>query len=406
MPGFVAPDVITDPLVLQANAKQLLEEELPGWHSSPGSIEDLLIAAFSYSASEQAEALNAELVAAYRSLGALVGVEPIRAQPATGLATFTLTDNAGHTLLASGTIIGLRTASNELQTFRLVSDLVIAAGSNKGAGLVEATEAGEAGSNLGGEAELISADAVVLSVTVATTGGGVDEEEEQTFPDRLTEELAIQKPGPVLAKDAATIARNVPAVYRATAVDNLRPSAADGGEGAEASNIEKCVTVSCVDANGKPCSAEVRATVKALLQSLREANFQFFVVAPHYTKIDVAATVFAWPGENPAVVKAAVEEALRTALSPAQWGADSTGRAPRWANDPIVRQSELFTVVGNVPGVRWCSALTFAKHGTAMGTTNVTLGSGSAVPALPDVDGTNDGTGIPAAFTITVEPTT
>lgn len=403
MPRFIAPAVIVDPLVLAANAKSFLEEELPGWHSSPGSIEDLLIDAWAYPASEQAEALEAELVAAYRSLGSLVQVEPIRATPATATATFTMVDNAGYTVKATATIIGIRTGENTLQTFRLVSDLVIAPGSTTGSGLVEATEPGSESNSLSGAAILVAAEASVASATLGTSGGGIDEESEEDFLDRLTEELAIQKPGPVLAADAAVIARNVPGVFRATAVDNLKPAAADGGEGAEETTAEKCVTVSCVDEQGVPVSAEIRATVDALLQSLRETSFKFFVVKPKYTKIDVTATVFAWPGLDKEQVKAEVVEALKVFLSPARWGADATGKPKTWKNDPLVRQSELFTAVGNVPGVRWCSALTFRKHGGSYATTDVTLGSG-AVPALPDVDGSADGTAEAATFTITVEP--
>lgn len=405
MPSFIAPAVITDPLVLAANAKRFLEEELPGWHSSPGSIEDLIIDAYSYAAAEQAEALQAELVAAYRSLGKLVGVEPIRATPATALATITAVDNAGYTIKATATVLGIRTSENALQTFRLVSDLVIAPGSTSAVGLVEATEPGSEGNSLSGAVILVSAEASVASATLGTSGNGLDEETEEVFLQRLTEELAVQKPGPVLAADAAVIARSVPGVYRATAVDNLKPAAADGGEGAEETNIERCVTVSCVDENGVPCSAEVMAVVDALLQSLRETSFKYFVVKPKYMKIDVTATVFAWPGLNKEQVKAEVVAALQAFFSPARWAPDSTGRAQTWKNDTTIKQSELFTAVGNVPGVRWCSALTFGKHGGALATTDVAL-TATALPALPDVLGNADGTATAATFTITVEPST
>jgi uncharacterized phage protein gp47/JayE len=398
MTVFTAPDVITDPEVLEANAYTFLEGELPGWHPADGSIETLIIKAYSFAAAEQGEALEAELVAAFKSLGALVGVTPIRPIPATGLATFTLADTAGHTLSAANTIVGLRDATNTLQTYRLVADLVVTAGQSTGAGTVEATEAGAIGNSLSGTAELVAADAFVLSATVGTTGGGVDEEEESVFLDRLTEALALQKPGPVLALDAAGIARSVPGVGRATAVDNLKPAAADGGEGAEETNVEKCVTVAVTNADGTAASAELLATVDALLQSLRETSFKFFTIKPHYTKIAVTTTVFAWPGYNLTTVKEEVKAALENFLSPANFATDASGRASVWRNDPKVRLGELFTAISNVPGVRWCSTLTFGKQGGALATTDVTLGEGSAVPALPEVTG--------STYTITVEPST
>lgn len=406
MPVFTPPNIITDPTVLAANAKAKLESELPGWRAEPGSIEDLLIDTLSLPAAEQNEALELEVINAYRSLGGLIGVEPLRATPASGTATFTVIDTLGHTLHAAETVLGLRTPTNELQTFRLVSDLVIAPGSSTGSGLVQATEPGSAGNNLVGVAELIEAPEALTGATVATTGNGTDEELESVFLDRLTEELAIQKPGPVLAEDAAPIARSVAGVFRAAAVDNLSPSAADGGEGVEETNVEKCVTVACVDEQGKPCSAEVLAAADALLQMLRELNFKFFVIKPHYTKIDVTVVASAWPGQNVTAVKEVINEALTAALSPARWATDSTRRSTTWENNPIVRLGDLVRAVGDVAGVRWVSSLTFGEHGKTLGTANVTLGAGSAVPALPDVDGSADGTKTAATFTITVEPTT
>jgi uncharacterized phage protein gp47/JayE len=406
MSTFVPPAVVTDPFQIAANAKAFLEAELPGWRLAKGSQVDLIIDALSFAAAEQAEALSVNLIAAYKSLGALVGVVPIRPIPATASATFTLSDTAGHTILAANTIIGVRDASNELQTFRPVTDIIVAPGASTGTGTVEATEAGTAGNGLSGACELAAADAFVVSATLGSSGGGVGEEEEEAFLNRLTEQLALQKPGFVLAIDAASLARNVPGVGRATAVDNLKPKASDGGEGSEETGVEKCVTVALTNADGTPASAELLATVLASLQALREANFKVFVVKPHYTKIDVTTTVFAWPGENLVSVKEEVLAALKAYLSPANFAADSSARAANWRNDPKVRQGELFTAISNVKGVRWCSALTFGKHGGALATTDVILGEGSAVPALPDVLGNADGTSTPATFTITVEPST
>lgn len=406
MPGFVAPDVITDPLVLATNAKAFLEDELPGWTSNDDSIEDLVIDANSYTAAEQAEALEAELVAAYRSLGPLVGVTPIQAQPAVGIATFTVVDTAGYTITAASTVIGITDVNGDLQTFRLIADVVIGSGSATGTGTVEATEPGADANNLSGEAVIVAADGFLTAASLGTTGGGLDEETEEDFLDRLTEELAIIKPGPVLAADAALLARNVPGVFRATAVNLLKPSAADGGEGAEETNAEKCVTVSCINEDGTACSSGVRAEVDALLQAQREVNFKFFVVPPHYTKIDVTTTVYAWPGYDPATVKAEVEAAIRSYLSAAAWGRDVGGRSKTWKDDHTVRQSGLMSAVMGVRSVRWCSALTFAKHGEALGTANVTLGGASAVPALPDTEGVVDGTSTKSTITVTVEPST
>jgi Baseplate J-like protein len=400
MPVFVEPTLITDPTVLAANAKALMESELPGWKSSPGDVEDVLIDAFSIYAGQQAEVLKARLIADFRELGSLINTPPINARPATSSATFTMVDAAGYTVEA-GAVIGLRDANNELQAFRLPVNLVVPAASTTGVAVVEALEPGIAANNLSGKAELISTPPFVKEVVLGTSGGGLEAEEDSTFLDRLAEALALQKPAPVLAPDAAVIARSIPGVFRACGVDLLKPAAgADRGEGAEETPIEKCVTVACAKVDGTGCGETELEAALALLVSLRELNFKFFTCKPHYTRCDVTTTVSMWPGQEKEVVKAAVKAALEAFLSPARWATGKSANPAEWVNDRLVRQSELFSAVAGVPGVRWCSALTFGKTG-ALGTADFDLKTGaSVVPALPKL---LTPTEYGEAFNITVE---
>lgn len=390
---FTPPALVTDAATLAARGKQTMEEQVPGWRNAPGSIEDLQWDTIADVAAEQAETLKAELTGVFRSLGPLAKTPPIEPVAASAVATFTLADTAGHTV-EKGAVVGLRDADNELQGFTLPADLVVAPGASTGTATVLALEPGTSANGVAGKAELIQTPAFVTEVTLAESRGGLEAESEDDYLDRLTDAFELQKPGPVIAADAARLALGIPGVYRATAVDNLKPSAADGGSGSEEANVEKCVTVA-VRGEGADASAEVIAACDAVLQEEREVNFLFFVVKPHYMKIDVTTNVAAWPGFSLASVKASVEEALAVFLDPDNYAPDSTGNARRWKNEPILRQSDLFTAVMNVPGVRWCSALTFGKHGGALATTNVNLGGSSAVPALPEVTG--------AVFTVTVE---
>lgn len=400
MTVFVRPNIVTDPATLAANAKAFLEAAVPGWHPAPEGADQIsaIIDAYSFPAGEQAEALELELVEAFKGLGPLVGVPPVAAQAATALVTFTLATAApvGGFAIPIFSEVGVRAPSGELQAFRLVGELVIASGLTTGTATVEAVVPGEEGNNLSGAALLISTPLGVASASLATSGGGVNEEEEQAYLERLTESLAILKPGPVLAADAAVIARKVAGVFRATAVDNLKPGAGHEGEGAEETKVEGCITVVPAEIDGTPCTLTVMEAVRALLESLRESGMRFFVVKPQYEKVDVSATVFAWPGQNLAQIKAEVQAAIEAFLSPARYGTDSSGNRARWKNDPVIRQGELYAAIATVVGVRWCSSVTFAKHGGALSTANVTLGEGSAVPALPEPGGT---------ITITAEPT-
>lgn len=393
---FTPPGVVTDPIVLKANAIAVMEELLPGWQRKDASVVDAIFDAFKWPAAEQAEVLSEALDSGvYRGLGTLIGVAPHEAEPASALATITFRDTAGHTIPEGGLVVALHNANGELVAFRIPTAVTVAPGSSTLAVTMEAEEGGEHANGLSGLALLVTAPESVLSVSLASSGGGSEAESDQEYLDRLTESLALQRPAPVTAADAAAIARNVPGIGRAAAVDNLKPSAADGGEGSEETAVEKTVTIAVTDAAGVGSDSTHRAAVKALLEELREVNFQFFVVAPRTMAVDVKATVFAWPSQDPLAVKAAAEEALLTGLSPATFATDLSGLPSRWSGDSTLRLATLYSIIGNVSGVRWATNISFGKHGSALGTADLALGGGSAVPALP----------IPTTLTITVEGT-
>lgn len=382
-PVYVPPAVITDPATIRGNAIALMEAELPGWKPIPGSPEMVLIDAFSFTAGEQAEVLVQRLTSVYRGLGQLVSTPPIEAQPATSLATVTMVNNAGYTIPAGSLIVGIRNANNELEGFKLTADLVVGAGSTTGTATLIAEEPGTGANSLTGAAELIAAPPSVLSVSLATSGGGLEAESEEEYLARLTEALSIMKPGVVLANDAAILARSIPGVWRAVGVDRFKPAAADGGEGAEATNEEKCLTVTPTDVNGVASDAGHLASIKAAIEAKREPGFKVFVVAPHYQEVDVTIVCSAWPEENLANVKAAVEAAIKNALSPATFASDATGNPRHWVNDPVIHIASLYQAVGLTPGVRWCSEAKVGKHSEAQASADLTMFPTSKLPVLP-----------------------
>lgn len=399
MPLYIPPAIVTDPSVLKAEAVGLMEELLPGWRAKDASVEDAIFDAFSFKAAEQNEVLAEALTTGvYRGLGPLIGTAPIAAVAAASVATITFKDNAGYTIPEGGLVVGLHDANGDLIGFRSTGPLTVAPGSTTLIATLEAEEGGPSGNGLEGVALLVTAPGSVTSVSLATSGGGLEAESESSYLDRLTEDLALQRPAPVRAEEAAAIARNVAGIGRATAVDNLKPSAADGGEGTEETTVEKTITVAVTDANGVASDSTHKAAVKTLLEELREVNFRFFVVSPHYMGVDVKVKVYAWPGNSTATVKTNVEAALRAFLSPASFAADASGKPERWANEPILHAGDLYTVIGRVAGVRWAQELTFGKHGAGLATTDLNLAGASAVPALPLGDVAN------CTLTVTVEP--
>lgn len=395
--SFVDPAtiVIADPTVMKQRVVAYLQTYMPaGWQLQPGNLDDLIIEAFCQEASIQQDVIAQKLTSDFRYFGTLVNLPPIDAVPAQATATFTVKDTAGYTVPA-GTTVGITDGNGTLQAFDLAADLVIAPAASTGAGTVIAENAGVQANSLSGTAQLVVAPSFVTACTLAASIGGIDAELDSTYLGRLTETLQLLTPEPIIAPNFAVLARSVAGVFRATAVDNLKPGPPYDGA-AEATGQEKCVTVAVTDINGASVGSTIRGNVQTLLQGLRETNFKVFAVDPQYSQIDVTGTVFSWPGWDTVDVRTRVLAALSSFLSPATYATDPSGNAARWANDPILRLSQLQQTIMSVQGVRYVTPLTFGLHGGGLATTDVTLGAGSAIPALPTA----------GTFTITVTATT
>lgn len=393
-PGlFVDPGLATDPNILKQRVIAYLEAYMPpGWAPSP--LIDLIIEAICQEAAVQADVASQKLLSDFRYFGTLVNLPPIDAVPATAVTTFTVKDNAGYTIPA-GSVVGAQDPNGVLQGFDLTADLVIPGGSTSGAGATIAEIAGVVGNGLSGSAQLVQCPAFVTAASLATSSGGIDAEDDPVYLQRLTETLQLLTPEPILPANFAVLARSVPGVFRATAVDLLKPGPPYDGA-AEATGQEKNVTVAVTDVNGASVGSTIRGLVAAKLKAMREQNFVVWCVDPQYGTIDVDGDVYAWPGWATTDVHDRVVAALQVALSPAVFATDPSGNAARWANDPILRLSMLHEAIMSVQGVRYVEPFTFGLHGGALATTDVTLGAGSAIPALP----------LAGTLTIRAHPTT
>jgi hypothetical protein len=366
----------------------------PGWQLQPGSLADLIIEAVCSVAAPQADVAAQKLISDFRYFGTLVDLPPIDAVPATAVGTFTVKDNAGYTIPA-GSVIGVADASGALQGFDLTADLVIPALSTSGTATVTAETAGAAGNDLSGSAQLVQVPPFVTAASMAASSQGIDAESDAVYLQRLVETLQLLTPEPILPANFAVLARSVPGVFRATAVDLLKPGPPYDGA-AEATGQEKNVTVAVTDVNGASVGSTIRGEVQTKLQAMREQNFVVWAVDPQYDSIDVDGDVYAWPGWGTTDVHDRVVAALAVALSPAVFATDPSGNAARWANDPILRLSMLHEAIMSVQGVRYVEPFTFGLHGGSLATTDVTLGAGSAIQALP----------LAGTLTIRAHPTT
>lgn len=339
-----------------------MEERFPGWEPAPGNLETWLIRAMLTRLVSPLAILAADVGAEifYRFGEEVAKVAPISAIPASTSTAWVVKDTAGYTIPA-GTIVNLATGGASSVAFRTVLDTVIPEGSAEAKGVViEAVEPGTAGNELSGAATLIDALNFVTSIeTEGATSGGLDDEDPSDYLGRLAETLQTMAPRPILAKDVAILARSVPGIGRAVALDNYNP-ATDVAEEPSTWDSEKATAVAVASASGLPLSAGVKATLEAELEAKRELNYIFSIIDPTYTEISVTFQVVAQAGFDLAEVQQAVISALAELLNPATWGQRSwEGRLDpsSWVNTRTLRYQDVVTVVNNAPGVDYYTEL-------------------------------------------------
>ncbi len=118
----------------------------------------------------------------------------------------------------------------------------------------------------------------------------------------------------------------------------------------------RTVTVVPVGQDGLPVTADVKTAMVALLDGLREVNFDVYAADPTYTAVNVTFTAVAEKGYTPADVRAAVIARGLQLLSPATWwwGRDAAGVDRRQQG----RYLELARELGSVDGVAYLQDMT------------------------------------------------
>jgi len=77
-------------------------------------------------------------------------------------------------------------------------------------------------------------------------------------------------------------------------------------------------------------------------------------------------------------------------LSPKTWGRNPVLSVPEteWVNETHVRYLELAEVINRVEGINYISALTFAKTGDPLATTDVIMSGAAPLPTPGAINGT------------------
>jgi hypothetical protein len=375
--SFIDLPVAFDGATLKAAIYAAMEERFPGWQPNPNSPEvaliDELVDRLCVPLGQLAADVAAEIF--YRYGEQIVKVLPIVATPATVKSTWKMVDAAGYEIKA-GTQVNVPTSGNTGEGFRVVATVKVPAASSEteeGEVLLEAIEPGEGANDLEGEAKpedtLNYVDSIQL---VGKSTGGEEAEDVTTYLDRLAETMETLAPRPIIPRDVEILARNIPGVFRALALDLFDPGA-DDPEDPGTWLTERTVSVAVSDAAGEPCSAPVKEAVNADLSAKREANFKFFVIDPTYTVIAVKAKIVAKEGFDPATEAANTAAALANFLDPIIFGVDSATDARSWNSQRLVRYQDLVTVVNNLQGVDHYTELKIGVEGKALGEADVAL---------------------------------
>lgn len=352
--SFVAIDFESDPEDLEQQAYDFLRTRWPDWEPADGNLETWMIAAFARLVSEASDLAATVPTEVMKTFGAAVaGLPPEAAVPATGYTTWTMIDNLGYTVPA-GTNVGIRDATGNLVAFATVDDFTVAPGDTTAAAiLVRAVEEGAGGNDLSGTVDLIDSLNFIDGITLdAATAGGVDEESDTDYLDRLTEELQLSAPRPIVPSDFEVLARRINGVHRAVAVDGWNPTLDTLGN-------ERYIGIALTDTAGEQPDPAVKTAVEDYLDGLREVNFVVEVGDPTYTTIDVDVTVTAYPAFDADDVEQEIVDALTAFFNPVNWGVPSYGVSNRvWVNTDVVRYLDVASVVHNVAGVDDITALT------------------------------------------------
>lgn len=324
-----------------------LAETLPGWTPRETHV------AYALLSETLRHVLDTRLLAAdvadsvFRVFGSkLVGLAPTPGTPATGTAVFDVKASASTRTIPAGTEVLWPSGAGDVYLFATATAVTIAAGATSSPGVqLVAAEPGTAANDLpAGPLELVDALTYVTGVRGTTeTSGGTDPETDADYLDRLSQSLTLLRRIPVRAREFAVLARDVPGVHRALALDNYDSDTATSG-------VERTVSLAVVDAAGQPVPTNVADAVRARVAEEREVNFVVRVMAPTYTVLDVAFTVRAAAGADPVAVVGDAVDAVRGFLSPAVWGGGDA-RPPRWDAKPTVRYLDLAGVVSRTPGV-------------------------------------------------------
>lgn len=373
MSAFVEAVTDSDADLLEQQVYDEIEAAFEGWIPAAGGLEVWLTKAFARISSTVREQAAETSAAAFKKFGeTIANVPPILPAPATVASTWTMVNNSGYEIPA-GTQVAIPANGEESAGFEVAEAVTVEPGETATAAggiLLVAVEPGTAGNGLSEAPELIDTLAYVESIALTgVSSGGVDEEDEDAYLNRLTEELQLLSLSLIVQRDFEIDARAVAGVARALCIPGF-----DAEKETEENPLT--LTVFPVDENGAALSAGVKEELQERQAAKVPSGVVNYVADPTFTAIDVTTEIVVLPGFDPEATVAAVEARLADYLSPATWGTLGVGDASTstgWVNATKVYFFELSSEIDRVPGVDRVISVKLAETEGELKAEDVTL---------------------------------
>lgn len=362
MSDYITIPIDADQEQLEAEVVAEFQAQEPQWVPNEGNLDTWMIKAFTRQVANLRTLATMVPKAIYRYFGNSIALlTPEEPQHASVTTTWTMVDDAGYTI-PQGTIVGIPASGSELVAFATIDEYTVASGATAttdGEVVLVAVDPGDDANDLTGTPELIDALSFVSAIAMETTAGaattpsgGSDGETDDDYLNRLTEELTLLTPRPILPRDFAILAKRVSEVDRALPIDGYNP-------GDDTDDNERMITLVPVNTSGLPISAGGKTEVEELLEAMREINFVVHVIDPDYTVVNATFTAEILDGYDASDTIDLAEANVAAFLDPTDWGQPPLGETREWPEERgTVLALDVATVVNNTEGVARCTAAT------------------------------------------------
>jgi hypothetical protein len=351
--AYVQPEVEVDEDVLTGQALGERADLDPGWLPPDTGPENLLLTVVVRIIATIMELVLSVSTNIFRWWGQNIIQVPAKdAEFASAEGEVTALDN-GTYLLGAGTEFALTDATGAKVGFATVGDVTVDGG-DASAVTLRAVIAGEAANDLDGTVEPVTSVSWLSTLVLdAPTEGGVDAEEDEDYLNRLPGEASLLSRTPILPVDFEVMALRVPGIARAAAFDLYDPDT-------DTDDNEGFMTVALIAEDGGEVSSEAEDEYVALIEETREVGFEVHTIGPTENLIDIEVEGVAYRGFDPPTVRLAVIAAIEGYLDKARWGRPNFGDPSTgggWINEPVVRRSELDTIINQVVGFNYRTVL-------------------------------------------------